>query len=90
MEREPIYTWVKVLLITQLPSYKIIWVSPTKVVTLHITDMKGYYVVGHHVGALQLRDRPLENLWGGAGEVQKKNSRKGKLNEKKFLHANKP
>ena len=25
---------------------------------------------------------------GGAGEVQKKNSRKGKLNEKKFLHAN--
>ena len=37
-----------------------------------------------------IRDRPLENLWGGgAGEVQKKkNSRKGKLNEKKFLHAN--
>ena len=36
-----------------------------------------------------LRDGPLENLWGGgAGEVQKKNSRKGKLNEKKFLHAN--
>ena len=25
---------------------------------------------------------------GGAGEVQKKNSRKGNLNEKKFLHAN--
>ena len=35
-----------------------------------------------------LRDGPLENLWGGAGEVQKKNSRKGKLNEKKFLQAN--
>ena len=34
-----------------------------------------------------LRDGPLENLWGGAGEVQKKNSRKGKLNEKKFMHA---
>ena len=35
------------------------------------------------------RDGPLENLWGGgAGEVQKKNSRKGKSNEKKFLHAN--
>ena len=34
------------------------------------------------------RDGPLENLWGGAGEVQKKNSRKGKLNEKKFMHAN--
>ena len=25
---------------------------------------------------------------GGTGEVQKKNSRKGKLNEKKFLQAN--
>ena len=25
---------------------------------------------------------------GGAGEVQKKYSRKGKLNEKKFMHAN--
>ena len=34
------------------------------------------------------RDGPLENLWGGAGEVQKKNSRQGKLNEKKFLQAN--
>ena len=29
-------------------------------------------------------------MGGGAGEVQKKNSRQGKLNEKKFLHANKP
>ena len=38
-----------------------------------------------------LRDGPLENLsggGGGAGEVQKKYSRKGKLNEKKFMHAN--
>ena len=35
----------------------------------------------------QLRDGPLENLWG-AGEVQKKYSRKAKLNEKKFMHAN--
>ena len=33
-----------------------------------------------------LRDGPLENLWGGgAGEVQKKYSRKGKLNKKKFM-----
>ena len=30
-----------------------------------------------------LRDGPLENLWGGEGEVQKKYSHKGKLNEKK-------
>ena len=37
-----------------------------------------------------IRDGPLENLWGGGGEVQKENSRKGKLNEKKFLHANEP
>ena len=36
-----------------------------------------------------IRDGPLENLrGGGAGEVPKKNSRKGKLNEKKFLHSN--
>ena len=35
-----------------------------------------------------LRDGPLENLWGEASEVQKKHSRKGKLNEKKFIHAN--
>ena len=29
------------------------------------------------------RDGPLENLWGvGGGEVKKKYSRKGKLNEK--------
>ena len=32
----------------------------------------------------RVREGPLENLWGGgvAGEVQKKYSRKGKLNEK--------
>ena len=36
------------------------------------------------------RDGPLENLWGGGGRAKykKKNSRKGKLNEKKFMHAN--
>ena len=36
-------------------------------------------------------DGPLENLLGGGGgegEVQKKYSRKGKFNEKKFTHAN--
>ena len=34
-----------------------------------------------------VRDGPLENLWGGggAGEVQKKYSRKGNLNEKTFF-----
>ena len=36
-------------------------------------------------------DGPLENLLGGggagAGQVQKKYSRKGKLNVKKFMHA---
>ena len=30
----------------------------------------------------QFRDGPLENLWGGGGKVQKKNSSKGKLKEK--------
>ena len=34
------------------------------------------------------KGRTIRKLMGGAGEVQKKNSRKGKLNEKKFLHAN--
>ena len=37
----------------------------------------------------EIRDGPLENLSGGggvgAGEVQKKYSRKGKLNEKIFM-----
>ena len=32
--------------------------------------------------------RTIRKLIGGAGEVQKKYSRKGKLNEKKFVHAN--
>ena len=34
-------------------------------------------------------DRPSEKLWGGGGggEVQKNNSCKGKLSEKKFRHA---
>ena len=35
-----------------------------------------------------LRDGPVENLWGRGGEVPKKNSRKGKIKWKKFLHAN--
>ena len=41
----------------------------------------------------RLRDGPLENLCGGGGgggraKYKKKYSRKGKLNEKKFMHAN--
>ena len=38
-----------------------------------------------------IKGRTLRKLMGGgggAGEVQKKYSRKGKLNEKEFLHAN--
>ena len=35
----------------------------------------------------KLRVGPLENVWRG-GRSTKKYSRKGKLNEKKFLHAN--
>ena len=36
------------------------------------------------------KGRTIRKLMGGrgAGEVQKKNLRKGKLNEKKFMHAN--
>ena len=53
--------------------------------------------VKEHLTSMQQVDRrhyqqhpelPLENLWGEASEVQKKHSRKGKLNEKKFIHAN--
>ena len=44
----------------------------------------------------QVRDAPLKNLWGvvggggggGGGRSTKKYSRKGKLNEEKFMHAN--
>ena len=32
--------------------------------------------------------RAIRKFMAGAGEVQKKYSRKGKLNEKKFMHAN--
>ena len=36
-----------------------------------------------------LKRRTIRKLMGGgAGEVQKKYLRKGKLNEKKFMHAN--
>ena len=35
-----------------------------------------------------LRDGPVENLLRGGQSTKKKYSRKGKLNEKKFLHAN--
>ena len=34
------------------------------------------------------KGRTIRKLMVGAGEVQKKYSRKGKLNEKKFMHAN--
>ena len=40
------------------------------------------------VSLVNLQGRTIRKLMGGAGEVQKKNSRKGKLNEKKFLQAN--
>ena len=39
---------------------------------------------------LLVRDGPLQNLWGEGGgrSTKKKYSHKGKLNEKKFVHAN--
>ena len=33
---------------------------------------------------VKIRDGPLENLWGGGGRSTKKNSCKGKLNEKNY------
>ena len=44
----------------------------------------GFQTVYSRIG--YIRDGPLGNLWGGRST--KKNSRKGKLNEKKILHAN--
>ena len=43
--------------------------------------------VRRKLSVLFANGRTIRKLMGGAGEVQKKNSRKGKLNEKKFLHA---
>ena len=38
---------------------------------------------------MMIRDGTLENLWGGGGaKYKKKYSRKGKLKEKEFMHAN--
>ena len=52
------------------------WATASTVTSILMTVLCG------HVQC-HLRDGPLENLWGGgAGEVQKKYSRKGKLNEK--------
>ena len=38
---------------------------------------------------MMIRDGTLENLWEGGGRsTKKKYSRKGKLKEKEFMHAN--
>ena len=37
---------------------------------------------------IEFRDGPLENLWRGRAKYKKKYSRKAKLNENKFMHAN--
>ena len=45
------------------------------------------YINKNHVThMLKLREGPLEKLWGG-GRKTKKKSCKGKLSEKKFMHA---
>ena len=45
-------------------------------------------MICHWIVLKILRDGPLENLWGGRAKYKKKYSRKGKLNEKKFMHVN--
>ena len=37
---------------------------------------------------IQAKGRSIRKVMGGGGEVQKKYSRKGKLNEKKIMHPN--
>ena len=51
--------------------------------------MSEYSKIESLFGEVTIMDGPLENLWGGggAGQVQKKYSRKGKLNVKKLMHA---
>ena len=68
------------------------WLSANKL-TLNVKNTKDMFI-GSQFKLSQIRDGPLENLWGGGGDVRatmcKKNiySRKGKLNEKKIVHAN--
>ena len=67
------------------------WLSANKL-TLNVKNTKDMFI-GSQFKLSQIRDGPLENLWGGGGgraTMCKKNiySRKGKLNEKKIVHAN--
>ena len=66
------------------------WLSANKL-TLNVKNTKDTFL-GSQFKLSQIRDGPLENLWGGGGgdEMQKKKTylRKGKLNEKKIVHAN--
>ena len=54
------------------------------------TRIKG--IIKGIIQIAKAKDGPLENFWGRGGgrggEVQKKYSRKGKINEKKLMHAN--
>ena len=45
-----------------------------------------FFVYIFFAAGVFIRDGPLENLWGV--KYKKKYSRKGKLNENKFMHAN--
>ena len=58
--------------------------------TLNVKNTKDMFI-GSQFKLSQIRDGPLENLWGGGGgqrSAKKKYSRKGKLNENKIVHAN--
>ena len=75
------YFWNGQLFVNHARPDILCWISPNKLNRLRIDY--------GHGRTLNLRDGPLEHLWGegGAGEVQKKYSRKGKLNETKFMQA---
>ena len=64
------------------------WLSANKL-TLNVKNTKDMFI-GSQFKLSQIRDGPLENLGGGGRQrsAKKKYSRKGKLNEKKIVHAN--
>ena len=77
------------------PQFRQVWSSATEKISRQQIYTELLFLFFSHASAPEVwfatnlsKGRTIRKLMGGAGEVQKKNSRKGKLNEKKFLQAN--